>query len=107
MPHHLSSSSSSSSTSYFIPHILSMSSNGCSDLADVPPHSAHDDSYTPLPGPKYGSPTTAEIAATFRQLSLSPPPVSSIELAEAMEDADVQGTKPTINWNVHCSQVAV
>ena len=49
-PHSLLASSRSSSTSYYLPHVQSMSSNGQSDLHYKPQHSAHRES-SPPPGP--------------------------------------------------------
>ena len=61
MPHPPLASSRSSSTSYYAPHILSMSSDGCSDLPSEPRHAARRESLLPLPGPRPRSPGDAEI----------------------------------------------
>ena len=51
MPHPTLASSRASSTSYYTPCILSMSSDGCSDLpSDLQP-SAQRESFSPPPGP--------------------------------------------------------
>ena len=54
MAHHSSAASRSSFTSYFAPHILSMSSDGCSDIADIPQHAAYNKSHSPPPGSQSG-----------------------------------------------------
>ena len=105
MPHPLSPPSRSSSTSYFIPHILLMSSNG--SINDKPCHSAYNESYSPTPGPRSGSPTATKVTAAFRQLSLGPQPIYSAELAEAAEAADIPDPKLAINRDVYHGQMEV
>ena len=77
-------SSSSSSSSYFTPHILSMSDNG-SDTAYEPQLSAHE-SHPPSPNHMQprpsGASNAAEIAAAFAQMSIGPPPVPTTESDE-------------------------
>ena len=81
-PHLPLASSRSSSTSYYTPHIQSMSSDGRSNLAGKPWHTAHRESFTPPPGPWSAPPINAEIAKAIRLLRLSTPPLNSIKLAE-------------------------
>ena len=68
-------SSRSSSTSYYAPRILSMSSDGCSDLPHV-----DEDSSPSHPRPE--SPRDVDIADTIRLLRIGTPPINSIEFAE-------------------------
>ena len=80
----LSPTSSSSSSSYFKPHILSMSNVG------TPAHQS-----TPgVPGTRVPSPTTSEVAKAFRLMSLSPPPESSFEHAKAKDQCLHQYSLP-------------
>ena len=60
-PHLLLASSRSSSTSYYAPHIQSMSSDGHSDLPFEPQHSAQGES-SPPSGPQPESPGDVDIA---------------------------------------------
>ena len=80
-PHFPLASSRSSSTSYFAPHIQSMSSNERSDLHYEHPHSAHGGS-SPPSGPRPESPSDVNIADAIRLLRLSTPPINSIKFAE-------------------------
>ena len=70
-------SSRSSSTSYYTPHILSMSSDGCSDLLNEPQGSSPSQS-----GPRPESPGDVDIADTIRLLRIGTPPLNSVEFAE-------------------------
>ena len=80
----LSPLSSSSSSSYFAPHILSMSDNG-SNTAYEPRLSAHKSSPSSpnhmQPQPS-GVANAAEVAAAFARMSLGPPPVPTAESDE-------------------------
>ena len=60
-PHSPLASSRSSSTSYYLPHIQSMSSDGPSDLHYEPQHSAHGGP-SPSPDPRPESPGDVDIA---------------------------------------------
>ena len=78
MPHPTLASSRSSSTSYYTPHILSMSSDGCSDL----PSSTHQESFSPPAGPQSGSPSDVKITEAIQLLWIGTLPINSVEFAE-------------------------
>ena len=80
-PHSLLASSRSSSTSYYTPHILSMSSDGRSDLHYEPQHTAQGES-TPPSNPRPESPGDVDIAEAIRLLQIGTPPINSIEFAK-------------------------
>ena len=84
MPHSPLASSRASSTSYYTPHILSMSSDGHSNLPSNPQHSAYQEPISPPPGPRSGSPSDTEIAKAIRLLRIGTPPINSIEFAKTM-----------------------
>ena len=77
----LAPSSPSSTSSYFAPHILSMSDNA-SNTAYEPHLSAHK-SRPPSPDNMQSRPSGAsnatEITATFSQMSIGPPPIPTTE----------------------------
>ena len=69
-----------SSTSYFAPHIPSMSSDGCSDLADIPPTgSIAEISPQPVYVPHSDPVESAAVTNAFRQLVLHSPTQSAVE----------------------------
>ena len=68
MSHPPLASSRASSTSYYTPHILSMSSDGHSDLPSNPQHSAQREAFSPPPGPRSGSPGDTEITEAIQLL---------------------------------------
>ena len=76
-PHSPLASSRSSSTSYYAPHIISMSSDEHSDLPRD-----HDGESSPRVGPRPESPGDVDIADAIRLLWISTPPINSIEFAE-------------------------
>ena len=105
MAHHSSAASRSSFTSYFAPHILSMSSDGCSDIADIPQHAAYNESHSPPPGSQSGSPTGAEIASTLWLLSIGTLPINSAEFAKATSVPAVPQSNTPFPGNANHSQV--
>ena len=82
-PHPLLASSRSSSASYFAPHILSMSSDGRSDIAYEPAHDAQGES-SPSADPRPESPGDVDIVDAIRLLQIGTLPINSIEFAETM-----------------------
>ena len=80
MPHPTLASSRSSSTSYYTPRILSMSSDGRSNL----PSSTHRESFSPPAGPQSGSPGDIEIAKAIQLLWIGTLPINSVEFAETV-----------------------
>ena len=80
-PHSLLASSRLSSTSYYAPYVLSMSSDGRSNLSDKPQHSAPGESSPPL-NPRPESPGDIDIADAIRLLRIGTPPINSIEFAK-------------------------
>ena len=72
-------SSRSSSTSYYAPHILSMSSDERSDLPHVDARES-----SPHSSPRPESPGDVDIADAIRLLRIGTPPINSIEFAETV-----------------------
>ena len=104
-PHSPLASSRSSSTSYYAPHILSMSSNGRSNLPDEPRHSVQRDAVSPSPGPQSGSPGDTEIAEAIQLLRLSTLPINSVKFTETMGIlADPRPLTPFIR-NADCTRM--
>ena len=87
IPQFLLASSSSSSTSYFAPHILSMSNVNTPARRSTPG----------VPGTRVPSPTASEVAEAFHLMSLGPLPESSFELAEAEDRRLRQYSLPITN----------
>ena len=116
IPHSPLASSRVSSTSYYTPHILSMSSDGCSDLPSDPQHSAQRESFSPPPGPRSGSPGDAEIIKAIRLLRIGTPPINLIEFAKTTSIlAHPRPLTPftrhadghrVVSGTTHCSQAA-
>ena len=77
MPHSPLASSRSSSTSYYAPHVLSMSSDERSDLPNIA-----DGESSPRTNPRPESPGDVDIADAIRLLRIGTPPINSIEFAE-------------------------
>ena len=80
-PHSLLASSRLSSTSYYTPHIQSMSSDERSNLPYEPRHSARGES-SPPSGPRPGIPGDVDITDAIRLLQIGTPPINSIEFAK-------------------------
>ena len=80
-PHSLLASSRSSSTSYYVPHIQSMSSDERSNLP-YKHHPAAQGESSPPSGPQPESPGDIDIADAIRLLQISTLPINSIEFAE-------------------------
>ena len=76
-PHSPLASSRSSSTSYYAPHVLSMSSDERSDLPHV-----DDGEPSPRASLRPESPGDVDIADAIRLLWIGTPPINSIEFAE-------------------------
>ena len=77
MRHSPLASSRSSSTSYYVPHVLSMSSDERSNLPHV-----NDGEFSPRANPRSESPGDVDIADAIRLLRIGTPPINSIEFAE-------------------------
>ena len=99
--------STSSSSSYFAPHILSMSDNG-SDTAYKPCLSAHESCPTlpshlqPRPS---GTSNATEIAAAFARMSIGPPPIPTTESDEPAGLVSV--SVPNTNFTGHADSPTV